>query len=140
MPWALVLRAIARLAAGLLFWRMATARRGAYRTAGGPPLQRPVPPPASPALRAGERLRRVREGVSLGWRAVAATVFTTAAAVLVTAGVTLTVLSPRWLGIALLIVALVATAAAVGEIVAARRTLAARRRRAHDEELRRTVG
>ena len=136
MPWAVVLRAIARLAAGLFLWRAATARRGAYRTAGGPPLQHAAPPPR---LRNRDALRRVRETVSLGWRAIAATVFIAASALLLTGGVTLTVLSPRWLGIVLLILASVAIAAAVGEIVAACRTLETRRRRRHDEELRRQI-
>ncbi|MBV8195891.1 MAG: hypothetical protein JOY80_10230 [Candidatus Dormibacteraeota bacterium] len=139
MPWSVVVRMIARLAAGLFMWRAATARRGSYGTPGSPPVQS-APPHQRPVRLGGESLvLRVREGASLGWRALAATVFVSATALLLTGGITLTVLTPRWLGILLLVLASITAAAAIGEVVAARRLLAVRRKRRHAADLRREV-
>ena len=139
MPWSVLVRMIARVVAGLFFWRMATARRGAYRTAGGPPLQDTPPQPKPGRIDTRDAVRRLREGASLGWRAFAATTLVVATALLVTGGVTLTVLTPRWLGIVLLVLAAVALAAAAVEVLAARRLLALRRRRRRETELRRQI-
>src|SRR5579864_186406 len=102
MPWSVIIRAIVRLAAGLFLWRAATARRGAYGTAGGPPLQARPAQPKPGRLDTRDALRRFREGASLGWRLLSAAVLVVATALLGIGGVTLTVLTPRWLGILLL--------------------------------------
>ncbi|MFN2582512.1 MAG: hypothetical protein ABR498_07215 [Candidatus Dormibacteria bacterium] len=123
MPWALLLRMLARLGAAVFLWRVGQRRRGA-------------PPPR---IRRDETLRTVRESASLGWRAVSAAAFLVASAVLLISGVTLTVLSPRGLGIALLVLAAMALALTAVEIVAARRLFGDWQRRRRDAALRRQV-
>ena len=139
MPWSVIIRAVVRLAAGLFLWRAATARRGAYRTAGGPPLQATPAQPKPGRLDSRDAIRRLREGASLGWRLLSAAVLIVATALLVTGGITLTVLTPRWLGIALLVLSVVAFVAAVLDVLTVRHLLIARRRRVHDAELRRQI-
>ena len=139
MPWTLVLRYIARIAASLLFWRLATARRAAAYTA---PAQagRPAPaPPPAPRLQSAVATR-LRETASIGWRAFSAAVLLVATALLTSGGVTLTALSPRWLGIALLVLAAIALSAAVVDLLGVRSLLRARQRRVSAEALRRQVG
>ncbi len=135
MPWALLIRLLTRLAATLFVWRVATARRGAYRTAGGPPLH--TQSTATRAGRLGPRgaIGTLREGATLGWHAAAAATFTVAAAVLVTGGTTLTVLGPRWLGALLLGIAVAAIVAAFLDARAAYAVVAARRRRRRDQRV-----
>ncbi|HYL72016.1 MAG TPA: hypothetical protein VEY89_12010, partial [Candidatus Dormibacteraeota bacterium] len=65
-----------------------------------------------------------------------AAVFLVAAVVLLTAGVTTTVLSPRWLGGLLLALSLASLCVAVLEVRAGLTLLAARRRRRRDQDLR----
>ena len=138
MPWAVLVRMIARLAAGLLIWRTASARRNPVPGSPTAPLRSPR---AAAAARLGsdDVLRQLRESASLGWRALSAVAFLLAATVLTTGGVTLTVLSPRWLGIALLTLAAAALVLAAVEGLAARRLLSARLRRRRDAALRRQV-
>ena len=137
MPWTLVLRYVARVAASLLFWRLATARRAAAYTAPAP-AGRPAAAPPAPRLRSGVA-NRLRETASLGWRAFSAAVLLVATALLTSGGVTLTALSPRWLGIAMLVLATVALTAAVVDLLGVRALLRARRRRLNAEALRRRV-
>ena len=139
MPFALIVRTLARLAATLFAWRMATARRGAYGAAGGPQV-RGAHRPRGSRLDSRSAVVRLRESASLGWRVAAAAVLLVAAALLVTGGTTLTVLSPRWLGILLLVTAVAAFAGVIAEVLSARRIVALRRRRRHDADLRRQVG
>ena len=134
MPWAIVIRLVARLAASLFFWRIATSRRRAF--AGGQAV-----PGATPKARidAQAAVMALRTSILLTWRALLAAVFLAATAVLGVAGVTIVVLSPRWLGALLLAGAVAAGAAAWFEgrvVIAAMRM---RRRRRRDERLRKTA-
>jgi hypothetical protein len=138
MPWTLLLRYIARIAASLLFWRLATARRAAAYTAPSPAAGQPAPPPA-PRLQSAVATR-LRETASLGWRAFSAAVLLVATALLISGGVTLTALSPRWLGIAMLVLAAIALTAAVVDLLGVRSLVRARRRRLSAEALRRQLG
>lgn len=139
MPWTLLLRYIARIAASLLFWRLATARRATAYTSPAPPGRTTGAPPPAPRLQSAV-VNRLRETASLGWRAFSAAVLLVATALLTSGGVTLTALSPRWLGIAMLVLAAVALTAAVVDLLGVRALLRARRRRLSAEELRRQVG
>ena len=93
MPWAIVIRLLVRLAAGLFFWRLATRRRRAY--AGGPAVPGATP---KPRLDPEAALLAMRMSVSLTWRALLTAIYLAGAAVLAVAGVTIIVLTPRWLG------------------------------------------
>lgn len=119
-------------------WRAAASRRGAYGVpnTARPPLRQS---PLSPRIDPRDAARAIREGASIGWRAFSAAVFFVAAAVLTTAGLTTALLSPRWLGIVLLVLATVALIAAVLEGRASVRIFSSRRRRRHDAELRRQL-
>ena len=134
MPWAIVIRLVARLAASLFFWRIATSRRRAF--AGGQGV-----PPAAPKARldAQAAIMAVRNSILLTWRALMAAVFLAATAVLVVAGVTIAILTPRWLGALLLAGAVAAGAAAwfEGRVVIV--AMGMRRRRRRDERLRKTA-
>lgn len=138
MPWTLVLRYVARIAASLLFWRLATARRAAAYTAPSQPGRRATAPPPAPRLQSAVATR-LRETASLGWRAFSAAVLLVATVLLTSGGVTLTALSPRWLGIAMLVLAAVALVAAVVDLLGVRALLRARQRRLSAEALRRQV-
>jgi uncharacterized membrane protein len=133
MPWVLVLRWLVRLAVGLAFWRVTTRRRAGGYTATTPPVQRGA---QGPRVNARAAAAAIREGASFGWRTVSFAGFLIAGAVLVTAGLTTTILSPRWLGGVLLGLALIALAAAGFEARALVRLLRRRRRRRHDQDLR----
>ena len=134
MPWAIVIRLLARLAASLFFWRIATSRRRAF--AGGQAV-----PGATPKARidAQAAVMALRTSILLTWRAVLTAVFLAATAVLVVAGVTIVVLTPRWLGALLLAGALAAGAAAwfEGSVLVVALRMRSRRRR--DERLRKTA-
>ena len=93
MPWAIVIRLLARLAASLFFWRIATSRRRAF--AGGQAV-----PGATPKARidAQAAVMAVRASILLTWRALLTATFLVATAVLAVAGVTIVILGPRWLG------------------------------------------
>lgn len=134
----MLLRAIARIVASMLVWRIATARRGTgYRATS--PNGAPAAPAPPPRIDPSTAAVRLRDAASLGWRVFAATVLVTATTLLVTGGVTLTVLSPRWLGIALLVLAAAALGAAVAEVAGERKLVRARRRRRNADALRRQV-
>lgn len=139
MPWTLLLRYLARIAASLLFWRLATARRAAAYTEPARAGASTAAPPPAPRLQSAVATR-LRETASLGWRVFSAAVLLVATALLTSGGVTLTALSPRWLGIAMLVLAAVALTAAVVDLLGARSLLRARRRRLSAEALRRQVG
>jgi hypothetical protein len=134
MPWAIVIRLLARLAASLFFWRIATSRRRAY--AGGQAV-----PGATPKARldAQAAVMAVRRSILLTWRALLTVTFLAATAVLAVAGVTIVILTPRWLG-ALLLAGAVATGGATWfegcVLVVALRMRNLRRR---DERLRKTA-
>jgi uncharacterized membrane protein len=133
MPWVLVLRWLVRLAVGLAFWRVTTRRRAGGYTTPTPPVQRGA---QRPRVNARAAAAAIREGASFGWRTVSFAGFLIAGAVLVTAGLTTTILSPRWLGGVLLGLALIALVAAGFEARALVRLLRRRRRRRHDQDLR----
>ena len=134
MPWAIVIRLVARLAASLFFWRIATSRRRAF--AGGQ-----AAPGATPKahIDAQAAVMAVRASILLTWRALLAAGFLAATAVLVVAGVTIVVLGPRWLGALLLAGALALGAAAWFEGRVLVVALRMRRRRRRDERLRKTT-
>jgi len=98
MPWAIVIRLLARLAASLLFWRVATNRRRAF--AGGQAV-----PGTTPKTRidAQAAVIAVRTSILLTWRALLTATFLVATTVLLVAGLTIVVLGPRWLGALFLI-------------------------------------
>jgi hypothetical protein len=134
MPWAIVIRLLARLAASLFFWRIATSRRRAY--AGGQPV-----PGAAPKgrLDAQAAVMAVRTSILLTWRALLTVTFLAATIVLIVAGVTIVVLTPRWLG-ALLLAGGVATAWLTwfeGRVLVV--ALRMRNLRRRDERLRKTA-
>src|ERR1700733_12744743 len=97
MPWAIVIRLLARLATSLFFWRIATSRRRAY--ANGQPV-----PGATPKARidAEAAVMAVKTSILLPWRALLTASFLAVAAVLLVSGLTIVVLIPRWLGAILL--------------------------------------
>ncbi len=134
MPWAIVIRLLARLAASLFFWRIATSRRNAY--AGGQPL-----PGATPKARidAQAAVIAVRNSILFTWRAFLTVAFLAATTLLLVAGLTIVVLTPRWLGATLLAAALATGWATWFEgrvlVVAVRM----RNRRRRDERLRKTA-
>jgi hypothetical protein len=134
MPWAIAIRLLARLAASLFFWRMATRRRTAQ--AGGQAV-----PGATPKARidAQAAVMAVKTSILLTWRALLTATFLSATAVLLVSGLTIVVLGPRWLGAILLAVAL-ATAWATwfeGRVLLVAVRMRSRRRR--DERLRKTA-
>jgi hypothetical protein len=132
VPWALVIRWVVRVLASLFVWRLATARRGAFGAR------------RTPAASRAQMTRRaagiaVREGASLGWHSFALGVLAVATVLLVSGGLTTTLLSPRWLGGVLLGGAVIMAIGAVLEGRALARLVAERRRRRHDQELRRLL-
>jgi len=135
VPWALLLRAVARIAAALFVWRLATSRRGAYRGGDGGTAPR-TPAPARPSrLRSRTTVAALREGAVLSWRLASLVAFLVAATVLITAGATLSVLTPRWLGGVLLGLAVASLVAAFLEARVVFALLAIRRRRRRNEQL-----
>ncbi len=144
MPFALILKVLSRLAllAGVVFLRR-RVRAGvpvppSHRTPGTGGT-RPQPPDWLRVLVGGGRISDaipdVLEGARLAGIAAALLTFSAATLVLISAGTTLTVLSPRWLGIVMLVLASAFAAGAVREGVALRRGLTLRRRRRHMERL-----
>jgi hypothetical protein len=134
MPWAIVIRLLVRLAAGLFFWRLATRRRRAY--AGGPPVPGASP---KPRLDPEAALLAMRTSVFLTWRALLTAAYAAGAAVLAVAGVTIIVLTPRWLGAILLAAAIAAGVAAVFEGRVLLVALRVRRLRRRDERMRKAA-
>jgi hypothetical protein len=140
MPFALIVRMATRLAllAGVIFVR----RRGrgavpvppSHRTPGTGPGRTPQLPEWLQALWLGG-VPEALESVRLAGIALATVAFAAAALVLISAGTTLTVLGPRWVGIVLLAAAALFAAGAVRETAWLRRAVALRRRRRRVEEI-----
>ena len=135
MPLALVIRLLVRLVAGLFFWRLASNRRRAF--AGGQAAPGAAPKPHQ--IDAQAAMTAVRTSVSLSWRALLAVTCAAAAATLAAAGVTIAVLTPRWLGALLLVAAIVVGAAAWYEGRLLFVALRARSRLRRAERLRKTA-
>jgi hypothetical protein len=135
MPWALAIRLLARLAASLFFWRLATRRRGAATAGSGTPGTAPKPR----QIDAQAAIDAVRASVSLTWRALLTAAGAAAAAVLAVAGVTIIVLTPRWLGAIMLAAGIACGVAAVFEGRRLWVALRARSRRRRDERLRKAA-
>lgn len=144
MPVALILRVLSRLlvVAGIVLLRR-RVRTGvpvppSHRTPGTGGAATP-PPDWLQALGLGRLATHgvpdVLEGARLAAFALAMLAFAAAALVAVSAGTTLTVLTPRWLGIVLLVVAVAFAAAAVREGVWLSRAVALRRRKRRVERL-----
>jgi hypothetical protein len=139
MPFALIVRMLTRLAlvAGVIFVR----RRGrgavpvppSHRTP-GTGSRTPQLPEWLQALAAGG-VPEALESAKLAGIALAMLGFAAAALVLVSAGTTLTVLGPRWLGIVMLAGAVLFGAAAWREAAWLRHAVALRRRRRRVEEI-----
>lgn len=126
MPWTLLMR----LLTGVFLTRLARSqRRGGAAAA--------FRMPSGPTMRA--RARDVRDTASLATRVVTALVFGVATVVVATAGTSTAVLSPRWLGAALLVVAAIFAALTIREARAARALVRSRRLRRRDRQLRREV-
>jgi hypothetical protein len=145
MPFALIVRMLTRLAvvAGVIFVRRRT-RGGvpvppSHRTPGTGARAVPQLPDWLRVLMRGGGLGNampdVLEGARLAGLAAALLGFAVVALVLTSAGTTLTVLTPRWLGIVMLVLAMLFAAAAVREGVWLRRGVALRRRRRRVEHL-----
>ena len=98
MPWAIVIRLLARLAASLFFWRIATNRRRAY--AGGQPVPGATPKARIDAQAAVMAVRNF-DPADLA-RAADRRRSSPPPRVLLVAGVTIVILTPRWLGAILL--------------------------------------
>ncbi|MGA8362208.1 MAG: hypothetical protein WB793_11355 [Candidatus Dormiibacterota bacterium] len=134
MPWAIVIRLLARLAASLFFWRIATNRRRAF--AGGQPVPGSTP---KARLDAQAAVMAVRASILLTWRALLTATFLASTAVLAIAGVTIVILTPRWLGAVLLAAAIGAGALTWFEGRVLVVALRMRNRRRRDERLRKTA-
>jgi hypothetical protein len=135
MPWAILIRLVARLAAGLFLWRLATRRRGAFAGGRGVPGATPRVPHIDPQA----AMTAVRTSVSLSWRVLITGVCVAAAAVSGVAGVTIVVLTPRWLGAILLAAGVAAAVAAWFEGRLLFVALRERSRRRRDERLRKAA-
>ncbi|HEY7926271.1 MAG TPA: hypothetical protein VIG86_02490 [Candidatus Dormibacteraeota bacterium] len=129
MPWTLLIRILT----GVLFWRLAGARRraaaaqAAGRTAGRAAA-------SSPAMR--RRVREARETASLASRVLITVGFGTATALCLAGGTSSVVLSPRWIGGVLLGVGFFFAVLTIREARLARRLVKVRRLRRRDRELR----
>jgi uncharacterized membrane protein len=134
MPWAIVIRLLARLAASLFFWRVATGRRRAFASGQAVPGATP-----KAHIDAQAAVMAVRTSILLTWRALLTATFLVATTVLLVAGLTIAVLGPRWLG-AVLLAAALATGWATwfeGRVLVV--ALRMRNRRRRDERLRKTA-
>jgi hypothetical protein len=136
----LIARLLARIA---LIGALGALRRRAngapppWRTPGTGPSQAPPAPPASPVdlERSRRALRMIREVAAIAARVVLVAGFLAAFAVLLTAGTTAATLGPRFLGIALLVLAAVALVLALRELRVAWRLRLAQVRRRRAERL-----
>ncbi|TMD93920.1 MAG: hypothetical protein E6I76_13365 [Chloroflexi bacterium] len=117
------------------------------RAGGAPPPWRtpptgptgPAPQPPAPSIdpdRARSAFRLVAESARIGVRVVLVAGFLAAFAVLLTAGTTAITLGPRWLGAALLGLAVIALVLALAELRVAWRLRLAQIRRRRAERLR----
>jgi len=143
MPvFGLIARILARLA---LIGAVGAMRRRAggapppWRTPPTGPTGSAPPPPPAPSIdpdRARSAFRLVAESARIGVRVVLVAGFLAAFAVLLTAGTTATTLGPRWLGAALLGLAVIALVLALAELRVAWRLRLAQVRRRRAERLR----
>ncbi len=128
MPWTLLIRILT----GVLFWRVAGARRraaaaqAAGRTAGRAAA-------GSPAMR--RRIREARETASLASRLFITFGFALATALCLAGGTSSVVLSPRWLGAVLLAAGVFFGVLTAREATLARRLVRIRRLRRRDRQL-----
>jgi hypothetical protein len=128
MPWSLLVR----LLSGLLFWRLAGARRrAAARRAFGSAAAR------TPAV--ARRIRDAQETASLFSRLVVVTGFGIATALCLAGGTSSVVLSPRWLGGVLLALGLGFAVLTMREAKMARMLVNTRRLRRRDQRLRKEL-
>ncbi|HEY8674396.1 MAG TPA: hypothetical protein VIO13_00300 [Candidatus Dormibacteraeota bacterium] len=129
MPWSLLIR----LLSGVLFWRLAGARR---RAAAGQAAGRAAGRAAasSPALR--RRLREARETASLLSRLAVTFGFGLATSLCLAGGTSSVLLSPRWLGGVLLAVGAGFAVLTFREARLARAIVRTRRLRRRDQQLR----
>lgn len=125
MPWGF----LARLLTAFLLHRLRGARG---RHAVGPAFRAAAA--GSPVLQ--QRLRNARELAALLWRLILTVGFGVATGLLVAAGTSTTVLSPRWLGIVLLIVAVPFAVLTIREARGARALVQVRRLRRRDQRVR----
>jgi hypothetical protein len=132
MPWSLLIRVLT----GVLFWRLAGARR---RAAAGQAAGRAAGRVAanSPELR--RRVREARETASLLSRVAVVFGFALATALCLAGGTSSVVLSPRWLGGVLLAVGAGFAFLTVREARLARALVRTRRLRRRDQHLRSEV-
>jgi hypothetical protein len=135
MPWTLLIR----LLSGVLFWRVAGARR---RAAAGQAASRAAGRAAgraatSPAMR--RRIRDARETASLLSRLVVVSGFGLATALCLAGGTSSVVLSPRWLGVVLLVLGAGFAVLTFREARLARAIVRTRRLRRRDQQLRSEV-
>jgi hypothetical protein len=127
MPWTLLIRILT----GVLFWRVAGARRrAAAAQAAGRTAGRAA---SSPATR--RRIREARETASLASRLFIAFGFGLATALCLAGGTSSVVLSPRWLGAVLLAAGLFFAVLTIREATLARRLVRIRRLRRRDRQL-----
>ncbi|HEY6378929.1 MAG TPA: hypothetical protein VI316_07095 [Candidatus Dormibacteraeota bacterium] len=117
MPWVIIVRILSRLAVlGVLNRLAMQARRRAY---GYPGAGRPGTPPTVPTGARADSVKALLSAAAdparLAARIGAMAVFLAGAATLLAAGVTLSTLGPRWLGIALLTLAALSFIAGVVE-------------------------
>jgi hypothetical protein len=125
MPWSLLIR----LLSGVLFWRLAGARR---RAAAGQAAGRAAA--SSPALR--RRIRHARETASLLSHLAVVAGFGLATALCLAGGTSSVVLSPRWLGAVLLAAGAFFAVLTFREARLARAIVRTRRLRRRDQQLR----
>jgi hypothetical protein len=131
MPWSLLIR----LLSGVLFWRLAGARR---RAAAGQAAGRAAGRAAnSPAVR--RRIREVRETASLASHLAVVFGFALATSLCIAGGTSSVILSPRWLGGVLLAVGAGFATLTLREARLARAIVRTRRLRRRDQQLRREV-
>jgi hypothetical protein len=131
MPWSLLIR----LLSGVLFWRLAGARR---RAAAGQAAGRAAGRVASsPAMR--RRIREARETASLASHLAVVFAFALATSLCIAGGTSSVILSPRWLGGVLLAVGAGFATLTFREARLARAIVRTRRLRRRDQQLRREV-
>ena len=125
MPWTLLIR----LVTGVLFWRLAGARRraAAGRAFGAAAARNPA---------VAQRVRNARETATLVTRLLVVMGFGLATALRVAAGTSSVVLSPRWLGGVLLGVGAAFAVLTFREARLARQLVTTRRLRRRDNRLR----
>lgn len=118
MPWGLLVRLATRLLLAGAVGRAVLRRRGAfgYQTPGQPGAATPAPARTRRGDAAARLAAATIETARFVGRGIGAAVFLAGSSVLLAAGVTLTSLGPRWLGIVLLALAAVTGAMSLVEL------------------------